>query len=225
MRRIEQGLTYPACPTNGHKPDTVRALPARSFRAAACFLGSLAGSGEQAPRCPASHHQPPGRHPRQTARHRHLNTLQFGTALQVPRLAVGRERPRPPRPQGARAAVVGRTPTGAPASTRPRPAGLLYVPKMSAPHWATGSRTRNCGRSTHWDCGSPAPRWSPRLRRSSSRQHRGLVVPGGEAPNPNPGGFASLSVPALCDSGGPIPSGLRRPRNGPSSVTNVTLTM
>jgi hypothetical protein len=45
----------------------------------------------------------------------------------------GRKRPRPARPQGARAAAIGRTTAMAKAPTRPMPPGLLYVPKMSRP--------------------------------------------------------------------------------------------
>lgn len=187
-------------------------------------MGSLGGSGEQAPRCPASLHQAPDRRRLSTARHRHHNIRHGGTVLPVPRLAGGRERPRPSRPQGARAAVVGRTPTGAPASTRSQPAGLLYVPKMSANRCSTGSRPATYALSTHWGCGSRAPRWSPRLRRCSNRRRRGLVVPSAEALNLNPDASASPSVLASYDSGGPILSGPRKQQNGQSVITNVTLT-
>jgi hypothetical protein len=95
---------------------------------------------------------------------------------------------------------------------------LLYVPKMSAARSPTGLPRLSCVRSMRWVGGSPASRWSPRLRKCWSRQHRGFVVLGAEAPKLNPDDFVSLSAPVSPDSGGLIRSGSRELRNGPSCL-------
>ncbi|CAN5613445.1 hypothetical protein BH09ACT8_BH09ACT8_19650 [soil metagenome] len=215
---------YSACPANGHKPDTVLALPTRSFRTAACFVCTFGDSGEQAPRCPASLHQPPDRSPRRRVRHRHHDIPQFGRVQPVPRLTGGRERPRPPgRRARERQWSAGRQPRH-PALPRPRTAGLLYVPKMSATRCLTELRPGSCERSTHSGCDFRAPRWSPRLRHCSSQRRRGPVVVGAEEPNLNPDASASPSVLGSYGSGGPIPSGPSKPLSEPSVITNVTST-
>lgn len=181
------------------------------------------GSGEQASRCPASQLKPPTRHHRRAA-HRHLMDRHSGSVPRVPRWTGGRERPRPPgRRAGERQRSAVRQPRH-PVSNRQRPAGLLYVPKMSASRLATGSRPVSCGRSTRWAFVSRRPRWSPQPRRCSNRRHRGPVVMDAVVSNRNPDGFASLSVPVSCGSGGPIPFGSRKPASGLSVITNVTLT-
>lgn len=165
------------------------------------------------------------RHARRTARHLHATARHSWTVLPAPLLTRGRERPRPPGLRaGARQRSAGCRPRHR-TSTRPQAAGLLYVPKMSATHSPTVSAPASCGRSMHWGCDSRAPRWSLQLRHCSSPLHRGRVVLGVAVSDPNPDGFASLSVLLSSDSGGPIPYGPRRPPNERSVITNVTLTM
>jgi hypothetical protein len=201
------------------------ALLTRTFRAAACVVGGVGSSGEQAPRCPASHHQQPSRHPRRMTRYRRQNIHQFGMVLRTPRWAAGREQPRPPGRRVRERQRSDRRRPRRPTLIQPRPAGLLYVPKMSARRLRTGSRPASFGRSMHLGCGSRTPRWSRRLQHSSSRRHRGPAARTVLVPNRNPDGSASRSAPVSCDSDGPIPCVPRRPPSGQSAITNVTLTM
>ena len=70
----------------------------------------------------------------------------------------------------------------------------------------------------------PSPELVAALRRCSSGRRRGLLARSVVVSNRNPGGSASSSALVSCDSGGPIPSGPRKPPNGQSVITNVTLT-
>ena len=186
--------------------------------------GRRGASGEQAPRCPESHHQSPRRHDPRAA-HRHLMDRHSGWISRQPRWTGGRERPRPPgRRAGERQRSAVRPPWH-PASTRVRPAGLLYVPKMSASRLTAVSRRASCGRWTHWGCGSRAPKWSRRQRHCLSPQHRGRLVLTVAGRSLNRDAFASLLVLAWCDSDGPVRFGSRRPQNGLLAITNVMLTM
>ena len=147
--------------------------------------------------------------------------------LSVPRLAGGRERPRPPRPQGAaerqwsagRQPGTGLKPTTAgglvicaknvrdPVADRIAIGDLRAVDAMGLRFPSPESATAAAALfepAAPWACGPGRRGIEPESGQRSPHQRRPLVS---------------------CGSGGPIPSGPKKPPNGPSLITNVTLRM